>query len=320
MSVELQFLHQNFTAAFPWETCATVLSLDGVQIERIAAQDGDGEVFVVVKYRDGGFMRFAKMQSEPASEIPSAENASALLAEMQAFLHDHSKISEACAQPGCLAKFNCLLREKDLEGFLEHGDGSRSYLCLSLAEDRLYRFDDSNQDSFPIESFVLGNARASIKDEENATFELETASRKIVLRAKSAPAMHQWLSCIDPEFKQDLFNEERAEVIFGGKQVVAKRNNGYCAIFPLEEEASRQRFRIGRDPWCEISLQGDRASVSRLHAILDIADDDCIFLTDMSSFSQKTIVNGHNIDQIGLNLSDKIQIGSFELTLSRKYS
>lgn len=77
-------------------------------------------------------------------------------------------------------------------------------------------------------------------------------------------------------------------------------------------ELNEGTFAVGRNASCQLSL--DDPLVSRRHAIFEVTGNQ-VTLEDLNS-RNGVIVNGHRIEaKVGLNVGDRILIGSQELTL-----
>src|SRR6188508_2713932 len=86
-----------------------------------------------------------------------------------------------------------------------------------------------------------------------------------------------------------------------------------CWCFPTEApahiplDAGMRRVHVGRDPSCEVQLNG--TEVSRRHAVLT-RDTSGVTITDLDSHNG-TRVNGKRVDSVLLVLGDVVRVGSF---------
>ena len=92
-----------------------------------------------------------------------------------------------------------------------------------------------------------------------------------------------------------------------------------CWCFPAEAPAHIQldpglrRVHVGRDPSCEVQLNG--TEVSRRHAVLT-RDANGATITDLDSHNG-TRVNGKRVDSVPLVLGDVVRVGSFVGVVTR---
>lgn len=152
----------------------------------------------------------------------------------------------------------------------------------------------------------------SLIDQGNSQEVLQQAAELLREHVETKIVPHFFHSRVFMNLKDTIEgnSKKRGEVIFGDKALFIQSTSGKGKKISYQVPLEYGSFMLGRDESCDIVLAGPK--VSRYHCSLLVGQDDVIQIFDLGTRGG-VLLNGHRVEVAGLKLSDKVQIGKFEL-------